>query len=229
MANITEVSQWESVIRQLENGEAATGGADGLANVQAKQLANRTQYLKNNYLPLTGGILKGDLLHKNGGWFNIIGGESINDGALLQLASTDTGGRFNLKVSNGSDHIALQGWTNGALTWEDNDLAGSAIVAKSLGVSGYVKYASGLAIQWAQLHGITFNSEGIYTYTFPISFSAAPALTVTYTDSVSQMTTYNVDALQILKEKVNLVARSGSNKISNFSTDGAISIIAIGY
>ena len=47
MANITEVSQWESVIRQIENGEAATGGADGLANVQAKQLANRTQYLKS--------------------------------------------------------------------------------------------------------------------------------------------------------------------------------------
>ena len=47
MANITEVSQWESVIRQLENGEAATGGADGLANVQAKQLANRTQWLKS--------------------------------------------------------------------------------------------------------------------------------------------------------------------------------------
>lgn len=46
MANLAEVSQWENVIRQIENGEAATGGADGLANVQAKQLANRTQYLK---------------------------------------------------------------------------------------------------------------------------------------------------------------------------------------
>ena len=47
MANLAEVSQWENVIRQIENGEAATGGADGLANVQAKQLANRTQYLKS--------------------------------------------------------------------------------------------------------------------------------------------------------------------------------------
>lgn len=47
MANLAEVSQWENVIRQIENGEAATGGADGLANVQAKQLANRTKYLKD--------------------------------------------------------------------------------------------------------------------------------------------------------------------------------------
>ena len=229
MANLAEVSQCDTVIRPTETGEAATAGADGLANIQAKQLANRTKYLKDNYLPLAGGILKGALLHKNGGWFDIIGGESSHNSASLQLASSDADGRFNLNANNGSDHIALRGYTNGVLTWRDNDLAGSAIVAKSLGTNGYVKYASGLVIQWAQLHGITFNSEGIYTYTFPISFSAAPSLTVTYNDSVSQMATYDVDALEILKEKVNLVARSVSNKIANFSTDGAVSIIAIGY
>ena len=175
MANLTEVSQWENVIRQLENGEAATGGADGLANIQAKQLANRTKWLKENLAPMANAVFSGTMKH-------------------------------------------------GA-----NDLAGSAIVAKSLEVNGYVKYASGLVIQWAKLHGITFNSEGIYTYTFPISFSTAPTLTVTYTDSVSQMATYDVDALEIFLEKVNLVARSGNNKIGSFSTAGAVSIIAIGY
>lgn len=100
MAIITEVSQWENVIRQLENGEAATGGADGLANVQAKQLANRTKWLKENYLPLTGGALTGN-----------------------------------------------------ALTWNGNDLAGSAIVAKSLVPNGYIKYASGLLFQWGNWEG----------------------------------------------------------------------------
>ena len=148
MANLTEVSQWENVIRQLENGEAATGGADGLANVQAKQLANRTKYLKDNYLPLAGGILKGALLHQNGGWFDIVGGEASNNSASLQLASSDTGGRFNLIANDGSDNIALRGYTNGVLTWGDNDLAGSAIVANSLAANGYVKYASGLIIAW---------------------------------------------------------------------------------
>ena len=117
MANLTEVSQWENVIRQIENGEAATGGADGLANVQAKQLANRTQYLKKNYLPLTGGALTGN-----------------------------------------------------ALTWNGNDLAGSAIVAKSLGANGYVKYASGLIIQW----GVALCDVGskVTKVTLPLSFPA---------------------------------------------------------
>ena len=116
MANITEVSQWENVIRQLENGEAATGGADGLANMQAKQLANRTKWLKENCLPLTGGALNGD-----------------------------------------------------SLTWNGNDLAGSAIVAKSLGPIGYIKYASGLIIQWTGAWGIpTGTTEK--KVNFPISF-----------------------------------------------------------
>lgn len=115
MANITEVSQWENVIRQLENGEAATGGADGLANVQAKQLANRTQWLKGNLAPIVNAAFRGTLKHEN------------------------------------------------------NDLAGSAIVAESLGTNGYIKYASGLIIQWGSSGSINDSSEGL-EITFPIQF-----------------------------------------------------------
>ena len=114
MANLAEVSQWENVIRQLENGEAATGGADGLANVQAKQLANRTKWLKDNLAPIVNAAFSGTLKHGN------------------------------------------------------NDLAGAAIVAKSLDVNGYVKYASGLTIQWGHVD-ITNASRTLVT--FPINFA----------------------------------------------------------
>ena len=63
MANLTEVSQWENVIRQIENGEAATGGADGLANIQAKQLANRTKWLKENLAPMANAVFSGTMKH----------------------------------------------------------------------------------------------------------------------------------------------------------------------
>lgn len=63
MANLTEVSQWESVIRQIENGEAATGGADGLANIQAKQLANRTKWLKEHLAPMANAVFSGTMKH----------------------------------------------------------------------------------------------------------------------------------------------------------------------
>ena len=113
MANITEVSQWESVIRQIENGEAATGGADGLANVQAKQLANRTTWLKGNLAPIINAAFSGTLKHEN------------------------------------------------------NDLAGSAIVAVSYKQNGYIRYANGLTLMWGEM----YSGENKFEITLPISCS----------------------------------------------------------
>ncbi|KAB7898044.1 hypothetical protein GA565_19830 [Rouxiella sp. S1S-2] len=46
MTNINESALWEKNIHQIQRGERVVGGLDGVANVQAAQLANRTQYLK---------------------------------------------------------------------------------------------------------------------------------------------------------------------------------------
>jgi hypothetical protein len=46
MANLTEAAQWEEGIYQLTDDDKVKGGPDGKANRQAKQLANRTKYLK---------------------------------------------------------------------------------------------------------------------------------------------------------------------------------------
>jgi hypothetical protein len=46
MADLIELPQWEPGIYQLETDDPVLGGEDGIDNLQAKQLANRTQYLK---------------------------------------------------------------------------------------------------------------------------------------------------------------------------------------
>ena len=46
MANIKEEKTWEEGIYQLEVTDPVVGGIDGISNKQAKQLANRTRYLK---------------------------------------------------------------------------------------------------------------------------------------------------------------------------------------
>lgn len=46
MANVTESPTWEGGVYQIETTDPVLGGPLGIANVQAKQLANRTQYLK---------------------------------------------------------------------------------------------------------------------------------------------------------------------------------------
>lgn len=46
MANVTESASWESGIYRLETTDPILGGENGTSNIQAKQLANRTLYLK---------------------------------------------------------------------------------------------------------------------------------------------------------------------------------------
>lgn len=46
MANVAETAQWEAGIYQFETSDPVEGGPDGIDNRQAKQLANRTAYLK---------------------------------------------------------------------------------------------------------------------------------------------------------------------------------------
>lgn len=48
MANLPESAAWVTGIYQMETTDYATGGVNGTANSQAKQLANRTAYLKEH-------------------------------------------------------------------------------------------------------------------------------------------------------------------------------------
>lgn len=58
MANLPESPSFEANIYQLETTDPVLGGADGIANQQAKQLANRTQWLKQQVDALNGSASK---------------------------------------------------------------------------------------------------------------------------------------------------------------------------
>lgn len=47
MGKITEQQQWEEDIYLIEKQDKVLGGELGVINIQAKQLANRTKYLKD--------------------------------------------------------------------------------------------------------------------------------------------------------------------------------------
>ena len=48
MANLTELSQWEAGIYQLETTDPVEAGSGGVSNEQARLLGNRTRWLKDN-------------------------------------------------------------------------------------------------------------------------------------------------------------------------------------
>lgn len=155
MANITEVSQWENVIRQIENGEAATGGADGLANVQAKQLANRTKWLKDNYLSRNLGEYnpheKGLYASDNAGSLLIASGKTWNEGAYLQIFGKDckynnlddSEGCYVLSANDGINISRLVAFANGLLQW-DNDNIVRSVNNKKADIDGNVSLGIGI-------------------------------------------------------------------------------------
>ena len=51
MTDLVEVQRWEDGIYQFETSDPVMGGPDGIDNLQAKQLGNRTAWLRATGIP----------------------------------------------------------------------------------------------------------------------------------------------------------------------------------
>ena len=111
MASLTEAETYETGIYQLEITDPVIGGANGVDNLQAKQLANRTAWLKKQFTDLFSGaisVVKATKLTTA----RLINGESFDGstdiniearlGAAIASAATTTIGT---KGSGDSAHI----------------------------------------------------------------------------------------------------------------------------
>ncbi|WP_181639928.1 hypothetical protein [Pseudomonas sivasensis] len=56
MANLPESNEWTLGIYQLETSDPVLGGPEGIDNLQGKQLANRTKWLKDQLDKIVGGV-----------------------------------------------------------------------------------------------------------------------------------------------------------------------------
>lgn len=106
------------------------------------------------FFPITGGNLQGSIgRNVDDSYLNLYSATYWNKGGHISLSSyqaLENPGGFKLCTGNNSNSSVkyLIGKPDGTLTWVGNDLAGTAIVAKSLNINGYIKFASGLIIQW---------------------------------------------------------------------------------
>lgn len=144
------------------------------------------------FFPISGGALKDNMIYRNEDTSSlmIIGGKSTNDSAFLQAYGKNNNlypGVFSLNANIGNGVKSLVGSPDGKLTWNNNDLAGTALTGKSLNNNGYVSYASGLILQWGMITpGSNTSSFGV---TLPISFTTvgAYALTAISQDGLSNL------------------------------------------
>ena len=135
--------------------------------------------------------------------------------ARLMLFSTerqDTNiGNFYLCARNSTEIIKLEGKPNKSLTWNNNDLAGTAIVSKTLAVNGYIQFASGLMIQWLE----DYNFPDLTARSFPIIWPSNYLFTVIGT---VKTTRYHNEDKQIINAEanftysLNLATRGNANE-----------------
>lgn len=95
----------------------------------------------------------------------------------MVIGDTIQDGSVTWKVNKALGLIGGGDLTGDALTFNANDLAGAAVVDKSLGENGYIKYANGLIIQWGKFQ--KFNLSAGYQNTpidYPIAFPYGAAL-----------------------------------------------------
>lgn len=108
MANLQETAQWEAGIYQLETSDPVMGGADGVDNRQAKQLGNRTLWLKNKLEQMSrtipDAVTKSDAINSNSSdtvatskavktaYDKAVAAESAASGAVKTTGNQNVGG-----------------------------------------------------------------------------------------------------------------------------------------
>ena len=95
-------------------------------------------------------------------------------GAIFQAFGKDNNaspGYFRIYASTGINSKILEGTPTGALTWNHNDLAGAAIVAKNINTNGYIHFSCGFILQWNRVIGN--RSYGLMPVYFSIKFPEA--------------------------------------------------------
>ena len=185
-------------------------------------------------------VISGIRRKTSGSYLQIVGGTDISTCPYLELIGPlNTGiseglrGRFSLVAQDSENTIGLSGNVNGTLAWNNNDLGGSAIIAKSLGATGYIKYASGLLLQWGDAGSVESVAEvGTCMYNiFPLSFITNYRIVACTQSTLSQIlgdSTFSINYLPDIST-LSKVYFKKADKLGNFSSSGGYLWFAIGY
>lgn len=170
------VVEYQDVIEALKGYLPLHGTAD-----KAISDGNGNE-ISDTYLPLSGGVMTGNILYQdNPGQLSIVAGTDVKYGAALLLNNKDNTGMAFLRSRDNEQGCQIQLSPNGEMYIQKfdgdttnvkttYDIKNSAIVAKSLGTNGYVKYASGLIIQWGTV--LCNGGSTVTKVTLPLSFPA---------------------------------------------------------
>lgn len=142
-----------------------------------------------------------------------------------ECTETNNQSAFAICAHNGTNSKVLVGKLDGSLLWDGNDLAGSAIVAKSLGANGYIKYASGLIVQWGQASA---NGTNVTAGTDSGTYKQTVALPLSYTSSYKAFASINLTGYNAWAQAC-IINNNSIDLTATRNSDTNISWFTIGY
>ena len=159
MANLKEIIEWVDGIYQLETTDPVMGGPNGIDNLQAKQLGNRTQFLKKSLEDLADKVTNVDnsiptvpVQSVNGktGDINITAADVnalTRELALNEfLPASKKAGNDEQPIYEVGEQIELKKRP----TFNDSELIIQNDFTQSFYDNGYAKLPNGLFLQWGR-------------------------------------------------------------------------------
>lgn len=172
MADLDEASVFEAGIYRLEKSDPVYAGLGGLSNRQANQLANRTQWLKEQIAQIESAL---GLVAENANKLDGLDSTQFlrSDVAAVKQGDLAINGRLSINGNEAIDSNNLLTTllaVDGANSQVDADFIRGmpGDFSCDMGQYGYQKLPSGLILQWGQSTGS--GAKGAVTLLFPIEF-----------------------------------------------------------
>lgn len=184
----------------------------------------KMQYLANNYLPLSGGTMTGNItanksdfeiqnvVSDNDGYISLRGGGSYANGASINAFgknNTSNAGEFSLVANDGSNSKRLAGNPDGTLTWDGSNILTDKVTTID-NLSNIMSFSSGFSLRGGS---ITI-----------IGKTASLRVGVNFINAVSANTTVSPFTLNNGYRPVNYAFIGGENQFGKISPDGSSSI-----
>lgn len=176
MANVNETQAWESGIYRIETTDPILGGETGTANIQAKQLANRTLWLKARADQVDAaasgyGSLQARLAAMQD-QVEAVGVDMVNldQSAVMQALSLAH------MAHNAVDALRFGPWCQaGEITIRNRGVVEGCVLTKSTSAARNLNISAGLCFAGGRTYPV---AEGANAASVPVNLSATSAAAV---------------------------------------------------
>lgn len=188
----------------------------------------KMQYLANNYLPLSGGTMSGNLFGSTelfiignsapntDAYTGLYGANSYNNGASVFVYGKDNstgGGRFDVHAFDGTNRSILIGTPSGSLSWN-----GKEVDRVNASGTGYIRYENGWQLCYQTVIVPANTTNGVKIFTYPMPFVSGTSIQATPLGVADSKLITLVSALSRSSTEFQIQVATPTNTVPTYDT-----------